>query len=271
VNPVAQSESPDVYIGGCAETGWACIVRGLPAMSSRADIVEAFRVYEVEYERANRTHRAHPNPLVWNGAAGSWVEYLTLVSKSVLRRLAEAVSAAWTPAEGHVGVLHVSGMLRVREVIEQNRPDAVILDVLAVFTWYEAEVRGATEADLRKAGGICDQTKTEQGLVDLWHGWGVVVVRDPQPRVKPGENDRGVGGVPYTEKQLAYFAERYTVFLASDGNFDKWGDPETGLVHSVGVDGCSHAAFGDRWYFRNFRTNARHRPACVFTHAGRTW
>lgn len=82
----------------------------------------------------------------------------------------------------------------------------------------------------------------------------------------------GRGTRPMNESERAWYA-RYTVFLGSHGNFDMWGNPETGYTCYVGtpIGGCLTGSFGDRWYWRSMLGYWHGRDDEWITDAGRSW
>ena len=62
---------------------------------------------------------------------------------------------------------------------------------------------------------------------------------------------------------------RHSVFLGQNGNFDFWGDPNSGHVLSVGIPslGTRSANYGDWLHFRL----AIRRPGWRLTRAGQNW
>lgn len=80
------------------------------------------------------------------------------------------------------------------------------------------------------------------------------IVARPQPRARVGWDTLAL-----TEKsgasleEAAHLAKTYTVFLGSRGNFDYWGDIDTGNSISVGCNGCRSTGFGNRFHFQIFK------------------
>lgn len=72
------------------------------------------------------------------------------------------------------------------------------------------------------------------------------------------------------DRDRSYFAT-FTVFLGGCGNFDHWGNPDTGRVCYIGAPGCSSGSFGDRFYWRAHVARYAGSEDERFTKEGRNW
>ena len=131
--------------------------------------------------------------------------------------------------------------------------------------------RGLERKNVNAAWRKLDDAAGVMGsIVGVLKGSGVAGGRAKAPRVGQPSSVPLPKELPVGARKFSYDA-RYSVFLGRDGNFDYWGNPDTGWVQTVGAaEGTKETSFGDARYWYQFLMGVKSVPD-LLTNAGRTW